>query len=141
MGPLHYHHISTLPRIHHVVWCCLPDPDGHPGSTVRPALIRATKRHPPTKRGAVWVSYGTTKLESNKYGQTDLIIQNAGRLDQLGLPMAVRFDLSTANWLPWVHEFFQPPEHSLYVVAGPLTGHEIVRLRARLAKRGFIQAL
>ncbi|MTV14921.1 MULTISPECIES: hypothetical protein [Bradyrhizobium] len=87
------------------------------------------------------MSYGTTKLESNKYGQTDLIIQNAGRLDQLGLPMAVRFDLSTANWLPWVHEFFQPPEHSLYVVAGPLTGHEIVRLRARLAKRGFIQAL
>src|SRR5437764_14286 len=87
----------TLPRLHHVVWCRLPDANGDPGGTVRPALVRGTERHPPTKRGAVFVSYGTTKLDSNKCGSVDLIIQNAERLDQLDLPMAVRFDLGKTN--------------------------------------------
>jgi hypothetical protein len=87
------------------------------------------------------VSYGTTKLDTNKCAQIDLIIQNAERLDQLSLPMAVRFDLGASNWLPWTHEFFQPPEHYLYVVAGPLSSSEIGRLRTRLKRRGIIQAL
>lgn len=141
MGSLHYHHISTLPRIHHIVWCCLPDAAGNPGGTVRPALVRSTKRHPATQRSAVWVSYGTVKLDSTNCGQVDLIIQNAARLDQLGLPMAVRFDLGKANWLPWTAEFFRPPEHSLYVVAGQLSINEIARLRSRLKRRGIIAEL
>lgn len=108
---------------------------------MRPALVRGTRRHPATKRGAVLVSYGNTKLNSNKYGQVDLIIQNAERLAQLDLPMAVRFDLGKSNWLPWAAEFFQPPEHALYLVAGPLNSGELSRLRMRLKKRGIIQAL
>ena len=87
------------------------------------------------------MSYGTTVLDSNKCRDVDLIIQNAQRLDELDLPMAVRFDLGTANWLPWAAEFFQPPEHSLYTVAGPLTATEIGRLRQKLLKRGVITAL
>src|SRR5258708_27928771 len=100
MGPLHYLDLSTLPRIHQIVWCRLPDANGGPRGTVRPALVRGTKRHPPTRRGGVLVSYGTTKLDSNKCGQIDLIVQNNGPLADLELPMAVRFDLGTGHWLP-----------------------------------------
>lgn len=141
MGPLHYLHESTLPRLHHIVWCSLPTPDGKLGEAVTPALVRGSKRHPPTKRGAVSVSLGTTKLDTNNCAELDLIIQKATRLEQLDLPMAVRFDLGTEIWLPWAAEFFQPPEHSLYLVAGPLSENELARLRTRLQRRGIIQAL
>lgn len=87
------------------------------------------------------LSLGTTKLDSNKCGKIDLIVQNAIRLDELNLPMAVRFDLGTDIWLPWAAEFFQPPEHSFYVVAGPLSDAELGRLRRALQSRGIIQAL
>ena len=141
MGPFHYFHESTLPRLHHIVWCRLPDADGNPGASVRPALVRGSRRHPPTKRGALLLSCGTTRLNSNKCGQTDLIIQNSQRLYELDLSIAVRFDLGSTIWLPWAAEFFQPPEHSLYIVAGPLTDAEMGRLRQRLQRRGLIQAL
>lgn len=55
--------------------------------------------------------------------------------------MAVRFDLGTTIWMPWAAEFFQPPEHSLYVVAGALSETERTRVRLRLKQRGIIQAL
>jgi hypothetical protein len=55
--------------------------------------------------------------------------------------MAVRFDLGATVWFPWAAEFFQPPEHSFYVVAGALSAEEIVRLRIKLKRRGIIQAL
>ena len=138
MGPLHYFHESTLPRLHNIVWCCLPKPDGSPGETVTPALVRGSERHPNEHRGALLVSLGTTKLDTNGKGQRDLIIQNAERLDQLDLPMAVRFDLDMTLWMPWASEFFQPPEHSFRVVAGPLIEAEKTRLRSKLKKRGII---
>lgn len=141
MGPLHFFHESTLPRLHYVVWCCLPKPDGIPGETVTPALVRGTERNPRTKQGALLISLGTTKLDTNGRGPVDLIIQNAERLSQLDLPMAVRFDLDTTIWMPWASEFFQPPEHSFHVVAGPLSENEKSRLRQRLKARGIIQAL
>jgi hypothetical protein len=136
-----YFHISTLPRLHHVVWCRLPQDGGKLGSTVRPALVRGSKRDPSTERAALLVSYGTTKLNSIKRGHLDLIIQNNLRMTQLDLPMAVRFDLGLTNWLPWASEFFAPPEHSLYVVAGPLNDAELTRLRACLKRRGEVQEL
>ncbi len=55
--------------------------------------------------------------------------------------MAVRFELGATVWMPWASEFFQPPEHSFHVVAGPLTENEKARLRLRLKARGVIQAL
>lgn len=103
---------------------------------MRPALVRGSKRHPPTQRGALLVSYGTTQLDSNNCAHKDLIIQNAKRIDELDLPSAVRFDLGLTNWLPWAAEYFQPPAHSLYVVAGPLSASEISKLRHRLKSRG-----
>lgn len=137
-----YFHISTLPRLHHIVWCRLPEDDaGKPGSTVRPGLVRASKRDPTTGRGGLLVSYGTTKLDFATRNHLDLIIQNAERLDQLDLPMAVRFDLSLTNWLPWASEFFAPPEHSIYMVAGPLSAAEHGRLHACLRNRGIVLAM
>lgn len=141
MLPFHYLHISNLPRIHSIVWCRLPDEQGHLGETVRPALVRESKRDMLSGRSALRVSYGTTILDSNKFGHIDFIVQNAARLDELDLPMAVRFDLSQANWLPWAAEFFEPPEHSLYVVAGVLNENERKRLRSRLKRRGVLVAL
>lgn len=136
----HYFHISTLPRLHHIVWCRLPE-DGKPGRTVRPALVRGSKFDPSNGRSALFVSYGTIHLDLNKRNHIDLVIQNASRLNDLNLPMAVRFDLDLTNWLPWADEFFAPPEHSLYIVAGPLTEAEKARLRVRLQRRGIITAL
>lgn len=141
MGPLHYFHESTLPRIHQVVWCRLPEADGVPGSSVRPALVRSTKRHPPTARGAVVVSFGTTILDTVNRALIDLVIQNNQRLMDLDLPHAVRFDLGQELQLPWAQEFFHPPAHSTFVVAGTLNANEIMRLRQRLHKRGKILAL
>jgi hypothetical protein len=132
-----YFHISTLPRLHHILWCRFPATS----STVRPALVRGSKRDPTTGRSGLLVSYGTTKLEFATRRHLDLIIQNSARLHQLDLPMAVRFDLDLANWLPWATEFFAPPEHSLYIVAGPLTDSEHRRLRVCLKRRGIIQQL
>lgn len=139
----HYFHISTLPRLHQIVWCRLPE-EGNgfiPGHSVRPALVRGTFRDPPTGRGALLVSYGTTHLDIIRYDPIDLIIQNAARLNELELPSAVRFDLGRTNRLPWADEFFAPPEHSLYIVAGTLNDREKARLRKKLKRRGVLTAL
>ena len=141
MGPLQYFHESTLPRIHDIVWCRLLDAWGDPSGSVTPALVRGSERHPPTQRGALLLSLGTTKLDLNNCRHIDLVIQNYIRLEELNLPMAVRFDLGTTVWFPWAVEFFQPPTHSMYIVSGRLSGSEILRLRTRLQRRGIIQAL
>ena len=127
-----YFHISTLPRLHYIVWCRVPRTNGtiQLNSVVRPALVRGTERNPVNGRGRVLVSYGTTKLELNARRLLDLIIMNAGRLNELDLPSAVRFNLDMSNWLPWAPEFFGPPTHSQYVIAGPLTEIERARLTA-----------
>lgn|ERR1043166_108854 len=139
---LQYYHINTLPRLRQIVWCRLPEgADLKPGSTVRPVLVRASKRHTETGRGALLVAYGTTRLDTGNRGSIDLIIQNVERLTTLDLPHAVRFDLGRENWLPWAAEFFSPPEHNPYVVAGDLNDREIVRLRRCLKRRGIITAL
>ena len=87
------------------------------------------------------MSYGSAHLNMNECREKDLIIQNAERLDDLNLPIAVRFDLGLQNRLPWASEFFQPPEHYFYVVAGSLNDAEKRRLRVCLRNRGIIQAL
>jgi len=103
--------------------------------------VRATKRDPATGRGGVLVSYGTIKLDLVRRNQLDLIIQNAERLRDLDLPMAVRFDLDLSNWLPWAEEFFAAPEHSIYMTAGTLNESEKTRLRKCLLRRGIVTAL
>jgi hypothetical protein len=138
----HYLSIATLPRLHQIVWCRLPEGNGlEPGNTVRPAVVRETKHDPASKRGAVRVSYGTTKLNSGSRLGLDLIVQSAERLAALNLPQAVRFDLEHANWLPWADEFFGPPAHSVYIVAGALNEGERRRLRKALLRRGIINTL
>jgi hypothetical protein len=96
-------------------------------------------------------SFGTTsrrsfagcvaQLNIAKCGSIDLILQNYERLCDLELPHAVRFDLGLANWLPWCSQYFTPPAHSAYVIAGLLSKTEILLLRSKLLKRGIITAL
>jgi hypothetical protein len=138
---LEYLHTSTLPRIHQIVWCCLHLADVAAERTVRPALVRGVKRDPSTNRGAVLVSYGTSKLRFAECAHIDLILQNCERLSELDLPQAVRFDLGKSNWLPWCSEFFSPPEHSFHIVAGSLSQDEIRWLRDLLRERGIITEL
>lgn len=140
----HYFDISTLPRLHHVVWCRVPianNGSAKLGGTVRPALVRGSARDKSSGRSRLWVSYGSAQLALSKRRHTDLIIMNAGRLAELDLPHAVRFNLGLANWLPWASEFFAPPEHSFYIVAGPLSELEKLRLRRCLLRRGIATAL
>jgi hypothetical protein len=142
MGPYSYYDIATLPRLRHVVWCSVPNVEtGEPGTTVRPALVYSTKYNKTTHHGAVCVFYGTQSLNLPHSIKGDLVIQKAERLAELDLPTAIRFDLGLSNWLPWAYEFFRPPEHSIYVVAGPLSDAEVGRYRACLARRGIISAM
>lgn len=108
---------------------------------MRPALVRETQYDPQSGRSAVRVSYGTTKLNTAQTRGLDFTIQNHERLDALGLPHAVRFDLGLFNWLPWGPDYFQPPEHDFGIVAGILTDSEKQRLRAALKRRGVLIAL
>ncbi|OSJ22124.1 hypothetical protein BSZ19_46905 [Bradyrhizobium japonicum] len=103
--------------------------------------MRSTRRHPPTGRGAVEVCFGTTILDTVNRATVDLVIQNNQRLMDLDLPHAVRFDLGHDLLLPWAQEFFHPPEHSTFVVAGTLNASEVFRLHQRLHKRGKLLAL
>lgn len=138
-----YFPLSTIPRLHYIVWCRVPKANGAlaASDTVRPALVRGTERNTKTGRGRVLVSYGTTKLRLNKCRHIDFIIEKAERLNQLDLPMAVRFDLGLENWLPWASEFFGPPAHSNHMIAGTLTEPEKTRLRRCLQRRGVKPAM
>ena len=138
---LNYLHPSTLPRLHSIVWCRLPETDGSFGSNVRPALVRESMRDPAANRAALVVSYGTANLDFNNRSALDLILQNYERLCELELPHAIRFDLDRTNWLPWCSEFFCPPTHSAYILAGALTKTEVAALRARLKARRIITEL
>lgn len=133
---LHYFQIATLPRLYDIAWCLFPDGDpNHPGPKLRPVLVRRTLMDPKTRRGAVEVSYGTTKLKLGKRNKLDLIIQNATTMASLGLPMATRFDLDHSNVLPWCEEFFCAPEHAGGIVTGRLSMDDVTRYRARLKRR------
>jgi hypothetical protein len=90
---------------------------------------------PTTRRGAVEVSYGTTKLKLGKRNKLDLIIQNATTMASFGLPMATRFDLDLSNVLPWCEEFFCAPEHAGGIVTGRLNMDDVTRYRAKLKRR------
>lgn len=133
-----YFHISTLPRLHQIVWCRMPRGNGslHLSESVRPALVRGIERDTKTGRGRVLVYYGTTKLETLKRRHLDLIIMKASRLNELDLPSAVRFNLDRCNWLPWAEEFFGAPAHSTHMIAGSLSEMEKARLRNCLRFRG-----
>lgn len=100
-------------------------------------------RDPATNRGAVQVAYGTARLDINRCGHVDFILQNNERMGELELPHATRFNLDPdrCNWLPWCSDFFCAPAHSAYIVAGVLNKDEVAILRARLKRRGVVTEL
>lgn len=85
--------------------------------------------------------YGTQSLNLPDSARVDLVIQKAERLADLDLLTAVRFNLGLSNQLPWAYEFFREPEHSIHVIAGPLSDAEVARYRKCLERRGIITAL
>jgi hypothetical protein len=128
-----------LPRLHDIVWCRFPEePPFEPGPKIRPALVRGIKIDSTTDRGAVNVSYGTTKLKWFTRRYRDLIIQNAAVLKEIGLPMATRFDLDLMNFLPWCAEFFCIPKNCSSIVVGHLNEAASRRLDVLLERRGVI---
>jgi hypothetical protein len=133
---LHYLEPSTLPRRYEIAWCRFPlEANGHPGSKLRPVLVRATKCDMASNRTAIVASYGTTNLKIGRRDRIDLVIQNAAQLDRLGLPHATRFDLDVMQLLPWAHEFFAPPPHAETIVTGILDEEQINRFLAKLRRR------
>lgn len=92
-----------------------------------------------SRRGAVAVSYGTTKLKLLTRMRSDLIIQNAVELARLGLPHATRFDLDLTNLLPWCEEFFCVPSGRTSIKVGSLSDEITERLVRKLRRRGIIK--
>ena len=134
-----YYDTTTLPRLHDIVWCRFPEDEPfEPGPKVRPALVRGVKLDSTTNRGAVKVSYGTTKLKWPRRSRLDLIIQNAAVLAEIGLPMATRFDLDETNTLPWCAEFFCIPRGRHSIIVGHLNDSARRRLEKILQRRGII---
>ncbi len=130
---------TDLPRLYDIVWCRFPEDGKNPGPKIRPSLVRGVKKDLKSDRGALKVSYGTTKLKIVTRNSRDLIIQNAGSLNEIGLPSATRFDLDLSNVLPWCREFFRAPPGWSSIIIGHLNETSIQRLEARLKKRGIIK--
>ena len=136
-----YYDSTTLPRLYDIVWCRFPEEEPfEPGPKVRPALVRGVKIDRTSGRGAVKVSYGTTKLKTFTRRRQDLIIQNTAALAEIGLPMATRFDLDQTNTLPWCAEFFCIPRSCKSITVGRLNQANILRLEVILRRRGIIPA-
>jgi hypothetical protein len=136
-----YYDATTLPRLYDIVWCRFPEDDPfEPGPKIRPALVRGIKVERTNSRGAVKVSYGTTKLKTLRRRRYDLIIQNAATLNEIGLPIATRFDLDLVNTLPWCAEFFCIPRGCRSITVGRLNAACMLQLENILRRRGIIPA-
>lgn len=76
----------------------------------RPCLVTAVYVNEETGGFACEIAYGTKRLRLMQRQDKDLIIQNSSDLDEIGLPMATRFDLDRKNRvvLEWNPENFKP---------------------------------
>ena len=78
---------------------------------LRPCLVTHVYQDTESGGFACEIAYGTTHLKSVTRRDKDIIIQNSSHLDEVGLPMATRFDLdldcrivlewSQKNFKPW----------------------------------------
>jgi hypothetical protein len=123
-----YWPLHTLPRSLDIVWCRFPELNlSEPGPKSRPGLVRSVELSTDHKRARVEVCYGTSKLKHDLY-PTDLFIENASRMAQLGLTQSTRFELDRTLILPWAKEFFSPKDGSRTPIIGHLSEPEITQL-------------
>lgn len=77
----------------------------------RPCLVTHVFENQATHAFACQIAYGSKHLKTVTRSDKDIIIQNSTHLDEMGLPMATRFDLdpenrvvlewSPPNFVPW----------------------------------------
>jgi hypothetical protein len=109
-----WHPLSTLPKIHDVIWCRIPHretPD-IPGDP-HPCIVRDIERYEPLGQAIVHVTRGTTNLKKDTREFLDLIVELPGELTVCGLKEPTRFDLDDAqSKIPcdWDDVFFPNPK-------------------------------
>ena len=79
--------------------------------------MRSISFHKDGKRGAVEVTYGTSKYPPNQK-PFDLHICNLADMMACGLPQTTCFVLDRTVWLPWADDFFGKREDG----TGPIIG-------------------
>jgi hypothetical protein len=81
---------------------------GDGGPKLRPLLVTRVLRSSRTGGFACEVAYGTSNLKVAQRLLDDIIIQNSGDLDALGLLQATRFVLTPRDrvMLPWSVDYF-----------------------------------
>lgn len=89
-----------------------------PGPKPRPALVRAIRLSKDGQRGAIEVTYGTSKYAPNEK-PLDLHICNLGDMSSCGLPQATCFVLERTVFLLWSPDFFTKRDDG----TGPVIGH------------------
>lgn len=82
--------------------------DGTPAH--RPCLVTRVFTDDATSEYACEVCFGTKHLKTLRRQHVDIIIQNSSDLDEIGLPMATRFDLDAENRIvmEWHPDNFKP---------------------------------
>lgn len=76
----------------------------------RPCLVTAVYQDTESGGYACEVTFGTKSLKTHQRSQLDIIIVNSSDLDEIGLPIATRFDLDAENRvvLEWKDDNFKP---------------------------------
>lgn len=117
---LTYYDIATLPQPLDIVWCRFPTSEmpKQPGPKPRPALVRSILLSKDHTRGAVEITYGTSKY-SPQAKPNDLHVCNMAEMAKCGLPQATCFMLERTIRLPWATEFFTTRDDG----TGPIIGH------------------
>lgn len=126
--------VSTPPAAFDIVSCYYPETEPQPDGEfkLRPTLV--LKVFQSDDGYACEVAFGTKNLKIPKRQGWDLIVQNAGDMNQFGLYHATRFDLDNIEMLVWTPEFFGCWKHRTHPKLGSLT-FEYIREYAYLMMR------
>ena len=106
----------------------------------RPCLVTKVFQDDETGRYACEIAYGTKTLNAVARGDKDLIIQNYSHLDEMGLPVATRFnlDLNKRVVLEWNESNFKPWSGYKTPRIGQLTLHYQKDYAWMMGKRGGV---
>ena len=100
--------LSEPPSAFDIVTAYFPETNPKGELRLRPCLVLEVMRGRSSGAIACKLAFGTKRLKFVQRRNLDLIIQNAGDLQEVGLPMATRFDLDADNLaiLPWAESHF-----------------------------------
>lgn len=100
--------INQQPSAFDIVAGYFPESKPKGDLRLRPCLVLNVLKGTSSGSIACKVAFGTKNLKIVQRKNRDLIIQNSTHLNEIGLPLATRFDLDERNLviLPWTEEFF-----------------------------------